>query len=100
MKELLKRVLPASARRRARRLGRIRWITKIGVVRRYGASPLREWRYVLLDPEVDSFTYPIANQDELARTLASVLNRSPRSWPGSSARREPTRCSETRCANR
>lgn len=77
MKEFLKRILPASARRRARRLGRIRWLTKIGVVRRYGASPLREWRYVLLDPEVDSFTYPIANQDELARTLASVLNRSP-----------------------
>jgi hypothetical protein len=60
-------------RRRARRLGRVRWLTKRKVLRRYGASPRRWWRYVLFDPEVDSFTYAIANEDQLAAALEPVL---------------------------
>jgi Methyltransferase domain len=71
----LKRKLPAGARRRARRLGRFRWFTKARLVRGYGHSRLRWLSYVLLDPEVDSFTYSIGNQHELAQTLAHVLTR-------------------------
>lgn len=75
MKERLKRVLSESMRRRLRRLGRLRWITKARVVRHNGGS-VREWLgFVLLDPEVDSFTYPISNQHALAEALADVLQR-------------------------
>lgn len=75
MKSLLKRILPESARRRARHLGRLRFLTKARVARRYGLPPGRALRYVLADPEVDSFSYRIANVDELAATLAGVLDR-------------------------
>ncbi len=71
----LKRMLPAGARRRVRRLGRFRWFTKAKLVRGHGHSPLRWLSYVLFDPEVDSFTYSIGNQRALADTLARVLAR-------------------------
>lgn len=71
----LKRQLPAGARRRVRRLGRFRWLTKARLVRRSGQSRLRWLGYVLVDPEVDSFTYPIRNQRALAQTLSHVLKR-------------------------
>ena len=78
MRDALRARLDASGlRRRIRRLGRIRWLTKRKVLARHGASPVRHWRYLLSDPEVDSFTYAIANEDELARQLAPVLDAPP-----------------------
>jgi len=71
----MQRLRSSGLRRRARRLGRLRWVTKVKVLRHNEASPLRWWRYVLLDPEVDSFSYAIANEDELAATLAPLLGR-------------------------
>jgi hypothetical protein len=75
VKRWIKYLLSESARRRVRRFGRLRWITKAKVVRRNGESPIRWLRFVLADPEVDSFTYPIGNRDALAQTLAGVLDR-------------------------
>jgi hypothetical protein len=73
MKAVLRRTVSERNRRRVRRLGRVRWFTKLRVLRRSGASPLRWWRYLLFDPEVDSFTYAIANRAEVAAALARVL---------------------------
>lgn len=41
-------------------------------MRGYGASPVREWRYVLADPELDTFSYRLANEHELAEAVADV----------------------------
>jgi hypothetical protein len=73
LKQWIKRHLSESTRRRARRLGRLRWITKARVAKRYGLPLGVAVRYVLVDPEVDSFTYLIDNIDELASLLARVL---------------------------
>lgn len=75
VKRWLKRLLPDGWRLRARRLGRVRWMTKLAVVRANHASVRRWWRFVLLDPEIDSFTYAIANRDELAAVLGELLDR-------------------------
>jgi len=77
-KQQLSRVLPTGLRSGLRRAGRLRWIAKARILRRYGpgtwkGKPLRQARYVLFDPEVDSFTYALANLDELAATLARLL---------------------------
>jgi len=72
--------MPERARLALRRLGRLRWITKARNVRRSGTGP---WRgrpvriatFVLLDPEVDTYSYPLDNQDELAECLAPLLGR-------------------------
>jgi hypothetical protein len=76
----LKRLLPNRIRLYLRRLGRLRWITKARTLRSEGAGawegrPLRQARYVLLDPEVDTYTYPVANVEELSADLAEVLDR-------------------------
>lgn len=74
MKQRLKSMVGEGARRRLRRLGRLRWATKTRVLRRHDVGLLSRpgtWlRYVLLDPEVDSFTYPLSNVDELVALLA------------------------------
>jgi Methyltransferase domain len=56
------------AKEAARRTGayRLRWVRKARTVRRYGHTPASQLGYVLLDPEVDNFTYEIANKDDLA----------------------------------
>jgi hypothetical protein len=82
VKRLLKGIIPERARLLVRRANRFRWVTKFKVLRRNGPGPwagrpLRMARYVLWDPEVDTFTYPIENLDELAERLAAVLD-SPR----------------------
>lgn len=75
MKQQLKALMGEGARRRLRRLGRLRWITKAGVLRRHEVrlrtSPATWLRYVLLDPEVDTFTYRLDNVDELVAVLAA-----------------------------
>ena len=74
--------MPERARLALRRLGRLRWLTKARNLRRTGAGP---WRgrpgriaaFVLLDPEVDTYSYWIDNDAELAGCLAPVLDRPP-----------------------
>jgi Methyltransferase domain len=54
---------------------RFAWYGKLKRLRMYGTSARSRvgLRYLALDPELDNFTYDIANRDELARTLAQVL---------------------------
>ena len=58
----------------ARRLGRARLLTKRRVLRRFGHPLLsrRGLRYLARDPEVDSFTYRIVNEEDLAAVLADL----------------------------
>jgi hypothetical protein len=72
--------MPGGVRATYRRLGRARWPTKVQNLRRYGSGSttrLDRFVYVLADPEVDNFTYPIANRSELGNWLASELGASP-----------------------
>ncbi|MBJ7332323.1 MAG: class I SAM-dependent methyltransferase [Solirubrobacteraceae bacterium] len=67
--------LKARARHVARRLSRLRWLTKREILQRYSVS-LREQpgvylRYLLWDPEVESYSYDIANDDELCTFAAA-----------------------------
>jgi hypothetical protein len=82
LKQRLKRGVSPRARLYIRRAGRLRWLTKARVLRRYGSgpwsgSPLRQARYVLWDPEIDTFTYAIANRREMCEQLASILETTP-----------------------
>jgi hypothetical protein len=65
------------ARSRLRALSRLRWVTKYRILRRYGVSvrarPKLYLKYLLWDPEVESYTFDISNQDELVRLLADVF---------------------------
>jgi hypothetical protein len=76
VKERLKALVSERNRRRLRMLGRVRWLTKARVLGHNGVTlrsdPGRWLRYVLVDPEIDSFTYVVVNDDELAATLADV----------------------------
>lgn len=58
----------------ARRLGRARFMTKRRVLRHFGHPLLSRQglRYMAGDPEVDSFTYRIVNEDDLAAVLADL----------------------------
>ena len=58
----------------ARRLGRARLFTKRRVLRHFGHPLLsrRGLRYLARDPEVDSFTYHIVNEEDLAAVLADL----------------------------
>ena len=69
--------VPQGLRAGYRKLGRARWPTKAWNLRHYGPGDLslgQRVRYVTLDPEVDNFTYPIANSDELASWVATELS--------------------------
>ena len=81
MKGLLKRVLPVRLRNRARRVSRLRWVTKRGILHDYGVrirdDPRRNLAYVLWDPEVESFSYEIDNEAELAEFVADLLGIAP-----------------------
>jgi hypothetical protein len=76
--EPVKRALAAPvARLSPLGLPRLRWLTKARTVRGYGVGirerPLDVLRYVLLDPELDNFTYPLANERELAAFVGQAL---------------------------
>lgn len=48
---------------------RLMWSRKAGVLRSYGLRPADHLRYLLADPELNNFTYDIANRDALRRWL-------------------------------
>jgi hypothetical protein len=78
LKQTLKHGTPQRARLYIRRANRLRWLTKAKVLRQHGAGPwegrpLRKARYVLADPEIDTFTYPVANLAEMSGLLSEVL---------------------------
>ncbi|HEX7279620.1 MAG TPA: class I SAM-dependent methyltransferase [Solirubrobacterales bacterium] len=78
LKQTLKHGTPQRARLYIRRANRLRWMTKAKVLRQHGAGPwegrpLRRARYVLADPEIDTFTYPVANLTEMSELLSEVL---------------------------
>lgn len=69
----------ATARAAVQRLGldpryvrRLRWLHKAHAVRQHRAKLIRNLPFVLLDPEPDNYTYPIANPEDLARWVATV----------------------------
>jgi hypothetical protein len=64
---------------------RLRWFYKARAVRQNRAKVSRNLRFVLLDPEPDNFTYPIANEAELATWAATVVGRDPRLLQGFAA---------------
>ncbi len=77
--ELLKRHVPRKWHARVRRAGRVRWYAKLRNLR--GADfpisrrPGFAARYILLDPEVDNYTYELENRDALGPFLAGALDR-------------------------
>jgi hypothetical protein len=80
-KERIKRLLGDRAVRVVRRLGRFRVLLKVRRVREEGArlrdDPLAIAKFVLLDPETHSYSYELANKDELAEFSASLLGIEP-----------------------
>jgi hypothetical protein len=74
--------LPRHWRRRLGQLSRLRWLRKARIARSYGASlrrdPLTVLGFVLLDPEVDTFTYELENEHELVNVTARALGVAPK----------------------
>jgi hypothetical protein len=54
-------------------VNRLRWIRKAQIVRQHHARIHQHIPYILLDPEVQNFTYEIANRDELTTWLDSLF---------------------------
>jgi hypothetical protein len=79
VRDALKRGLPPAWLRRVRRLSRLRWISKARLLRTHGVRvrdhPLLAVKFVLLDPELESFTYELANREELLDFVADALGQ-------------------------
>jgi predicted O-methyltransferase YrrM len=60
-----------------RHVRRLRWLYKARTVRQNRAKITRNLPFVILDPEPDNFTYPIANEDELGPWVATVARCEP-----------------------
>jgi predicted O-methyltransferase YrrM len=77
MMKTLKRMIGPQWRFRAHRLGRLRWATKYRLMRGFNANVgLRsKLAYVLLDPEIESFSYELDNEPEVIAALAAALGR-------------------------
>lgn len=69
----------AVAKDAARQLNRLRWLRKarIAAAADGRADTATRMRYVLWDPELDTFSYDVANADGLATGLAPVLGITP-----------------------
>ncbi len=69
--------MPPHWRFRLHRLGRLRWIKKYRLARAHGRGvPLStRLRYVLFDPEIESFSYELANEAQVVAELALALER-------------------------
>jgi hypothetical protein len=72
MKSWLKSHLNESWRRRIHRLSRLRWMTKAKIIRSNGLSLTEHWRFILFDPEVESYTYRVANMEEMLAAIADT----------------------------
>jgi len=75
LKSILKIVVPAPARLAIRK-ARARLDVKRQVIATYPAlrsQPLRALRYILTDPEIDNFTYDLANVDDLAAWIGQAF---------------------------
>lgn len=75
--QTIKRRLPPGLRPWLRKLGRVRWHAKYRNLKGAGVT-LREQpgtvlRHVLVDPEVDNYTYDLENADEVAPFVAEAL---------------------------
>jgi hypothetical protein len=72
VKRWLKALLGEDWRRRVHRLSRLRWLTKARIVRAEDLPVRDHLRYILLDPEVESYTYRVANIDGVIATISDV----------------------------
>src|SRR5271155_1457111 len=72
---------------RARRLSRLRWLAKYRLMRRYKTDVSHRGRvaYVLLDPEIESFSYRVENTAEVIAGLAAALGHPPGELAGYAA---------------
>lgn len=86
MRSLLKRILPLQWQTRAHSLSRLRWITKYRLLHHFGLRLRHNLRaglkYVLLDPETESFTYALDNEHDVVDALAGPLRTSRRDLLG------------------
>lgn len=57
---------------RLRKLDRLRWITKARIIRSERLPILGNLRYVLFDPELESYTYSVANVEGMLATIAGA----------------------------
>jgi hypothetical protein len=81
VQDRLQGLLPARAVAHLRRLNQLRWITKYRNLRGSGRPLLADrmlglW-HVLFDPEVESYTYDVANEHELADQLGHIFGVPP-----------------------
>jgi hypothetical protein len=77
MKERVKRLLGPKRMRFMERMGRVRYDRKLKNLRREGVgfrnAPLAYAKYMLLDPELHSYSYDVANRDELAAFCGDLI---------------------------
>lgn len=57
---------------RLRKLDRLRWITKARIIRAERLPVMGNLRYVLFDPELESYTYTVANVDGMLAAINAV----------------------------
>jgi Methyltransferase domain len=69
--------VPLAWRSRYRKLNRFRWLAKYRALRQFDvnlrAQPGTAARFIFLDPELDNFTYELANESELPDFVAEAL---------------------------
>ncbi|MFL5828850.1 MAG: class I SAM-dependent methyltransferase [Solirubrobacteraceae bacterium] len=53
-------------------MSRLRWLTKVRIIRNEGLPVREHLRYILLDPEVESYTYRVANVAGMLETIADA----------------------------
>lgn len=77
LRTVAKRVLGPDWEHRVRGLNRLRWITKYRLMRGFAAdvSPPQRLAYILLDPELESYSYDLLDEGQLIRELAAALGR-------------------------
>ncbi len=72
MKRRLKALMGEDWRRRVHRLSRLRWLTKARIIQAAGLPVRDHLRYILLDPEVESYTYRVANVAGVLETICDA----------------------------